>query len=248
MKEYRKMSLKKGVLALCTASPLAGAAFAQTPPPPPGADAPPAASGSAPVYDPGQLPAFKGSVEQFTLTPRGDIDGFILADGTEVKTPPHLSTEIAATLRKGDAVTIHGLKAAAMPLIQATAVTNNSSGQTVVDNGPPPKGPKGRHGPHRGPGQATVQGRVRTTLHGPRGDVNGALLEDDTVLRLPPPEAARFAALLAPGQSVTVQGREAGSVLGRVIEATAIGQSSARLSKVKAPPPPPPPGGPEPRH
>jgi hypothetical protein len=146
------MSFKKGVLALCTASLLASAAFAQTPAP--NADAPATAPGSAPVYDPGQLPAFKGSVEQFTLTPRGDIDGFILADGTEVKTPPHLSTEIAATLRKGDAVTIHGLKAAAMPLIQATSVTNDASGQTVVDNGPPPKGPKGHHGPDRGPGQA----------------------------------------------------------------------------------------------
>jgi hypothetical protein len=88
---------------------------------------------------------------------------------------------------------------------------------------------------------------VRTTLHGPKGDVNGALLEDGTAVRLPPPEAARFAALLAPGQSVTVQGRETESVLGRVIEATAIGQSSAELSEVKAPPPPPPPGGPEPR-
>ncbi|MGB9164037.1 MAG: hypothetical protein WCC41_06245, partial [Rhodomicrobium sp.] len=73
----------------------------------------------APVYDPGQLPAFNGRVQQFTLTPRGDIDGFILTDGTEVKTPPHLSTQVAVTLRNGDAVTIRGLRAAAIPLIEA---------------------------------------------------------------------------------------------------------------------------------
>jgi hypothetical protein len=239
------MAIKTSALALCASALLIGAASAQTPPPPPGPDAPPAAQPGGPVYDPNQLPSFKGSVEQFTLSPRGDIDGFILSDGTEVKTPPHLSTEIAATLRKGDAVTVHGLRAAAMPLIQAMSVTNDASGQTVVDNGPPPKGPKG-HGPARGSASA-LQGRVRLTLHGPKGDVNGALLDDGTIVRLPPPEAMRFAALLAPGQPISVEGHVDQSVLGRVVDATAIGQSSADLSEVKAPPPPPPHGGPEPR-
>jgi len=42
----------------------------------------------------------------------------------------------------------------------------------------------------------SVQGRVQMTLHGPRGDVNGAMLDDNTILRLPPPEAQRFAAFL----------------------------------------------------
>ena len=46
------------------------------------------AHGSAPFYDPAQLPSFDGKVQQFTLTPRGEIDGLILSDGTEVKTPP----------------------------------------------------------------------------------------------------------------------------------------------------------------
>src|SRR4051794_40803118 len=66
---------------------------------------------NTPLYDPGQMPAFKGRMQQFTLTPRGDIDGLILADGTEVKTPPHLSTQLAYVLRVGDPVTVHGLKA-----------------------------------------------------------------------------------------------------------------------------------------
>jgi len=56
-------------------------------------------------------------VQQFTLTPRGDIDGLILTDGTEVETPPHLSTQIAYAIRPGDMVTIQGLHAAALPLV-----------------------------------------------------------------------------------------------------------------------------------
>jgi hypothetical protein len=76
------------------------------------------------------------SCRRFTLTPRGDIDGFIFAAGGEVKTPPHLSTEIAYAIRIGDSVTVHGLKAAALPLIKAASVTDAASGTTVIDNGP----------------------------------------------------------------------------------------------------------------
>jgi hypothetical protein len=75
-------------LALAIGSNLA---FAQAPPP--DARAP---GMSAAVYDPQQFPTFRGEVQQFTLTGRGDIDGFILKDGTEVKTPPELSTQLAS--------------------------------------------------------------------------------------------------------------------------------------------------------
>lgn len=237
------MTLKTSVLSICAAALLAGPALAQMPPPP---ALSPAQYGRAPLYDPGQFPAFNGRVQQFTLTPRGDIDGFILTDGTEVKTPPHLSTQIAVTLRNGDAVTIRGLRAAAIPLIEATSVTNDATGQTVIDTGPPPKGP-GRGWWDRGPGQATLQGRVRMTLHGPKGDINGALLDDGAIVRLPPPEAAHFASLLSPGQAISVEGDVNATVLGRVIEATSIGQTGSSMNQIVAPPPPPRPGEPDAR-
>jgi hypothetical protein len=99
------------------------------------------ASPPAPLYDPRQLPAEQSQVRQFTLTPRGDIDGLILTDGTEVKIPPHLSTEIAYSIKPGDTVTIHGLHAAALPLVQAVSISDEATGRTVIDDGPPrPRG------------------------------------------------------------------------------------------------------------
>src|SRR5712692_8035909 len=89
-------------------------ALAQIPPQPPAGQAPVPTVGQAPLYDPQQFPAQRGRVQQFTLTPRGDIDGLILSDGTEVKTPPHLSIEIAYSVKPGDMVSIHGLHAAAL--------------------------------------------------------------------------------------------------------------------------------------
>lgn len=237
---------------------LSADALAQSPPQPP-ANQPPPAAGQAPLYDPQQLPVQHGQVRQFTLTPRGDIDGLILTDGTEVKTPPHLSTQIAYTIKLGDSVTIHGLHAAALPLVQAVSITDDATGRTVIDNGPPgpgggPAAPPPPVGAATGvggplPGLTEVQGGVRMMLHGPRGDVNGALLNDGTILHLPPPEADRFASLLQPGQTVVAEGSELTTTLGRVLDARQIGPTREQLSFIEAPPGPgrpPPPGAPRP--
>ncbi len=188
------------------------------------------------LWDPAQLPETKGTVKQYTLTPRGDVDGLILNDGTEVKLAPHLTGQVVFAIRPGDAVTIRGLKARALPLVDAAAVTNDASGATVIDNGPP------------GPGRSipqTLSGRIAAALHGKRGEVNGALLDNGSVLRLPPPEAERLQALLQPGQPVTVRGFGLSTPLGTVIDVTAIGSSPDQLSDVVIRPPADPKGGPK---
>ena len=85
---------------------------------------------------------------------------------------------------------------------------------------------------------------MRMVLYGPRGDVNGALLEDGTVLRLPPPEAERFTNLLQQGQTLVAEGEALASAIGKVVEVRQIGASRTQLSFVQGPrgpgrPPPP---------
>jgi hypothetical protein len=194
------------------------------------------------TFDLSQLPAFKGTVQQFTTTPRGDIDGLILTDGTEVKTPPHLTAAIAAAIKAGDVVTIRGLKAASILLVAASSVTNDATGVAVVDSGPGGSGKKAGW-PKAGPrpvieGIATeVQGKVKAVLHGRKGELNGALLEDGTVVRLPPHEAARLASLLVAGQTVAVRGTLSTNAYGKLIEVRALGASLDKLSEVEGPPP-----------
>ncbi len=100
------------------------------------------AQGAA-VFDPAQLPTTHGTVAEYSLTPRGEVDGLILQDGTEVHLPPHLSTQLVYAVKPGDAVTMHGLKALAIPMVQAMSVTNDATGQKVVDTGPPGTGQGG---------------------------------------------------------------------------------------------------------
>jgi len=183
---------------------------------------------TGPLWDPAQLPATKGTVKQYTLTPRGDVDGLILNDGTEVKLPPHLTGQIVFAIRPGDAVTIRGLKAFALPLVDAASVTNDVTGATVTDNGPP-------GGPGRWVNQQTISGRIATALHGRRGEVNGALLDNGIILRLPPPEAERLQAWLQPGQTVAVRGASLVTPMGTVIDVTAIGASPDQLTELAIP-------------
>ena len=77
-------------------------------------------------------------------------------------------------------------------------------------------------------------------LHGPQGDLNGALLDDGTIVRLPPPETDRFASLLQPGQTIVAEGTKLVTAMGKVLDAQQIGASRERLSLVETAPGPAP--------
>jgi hypothetical protein len=235
----RKLIVPSTCFALLTTT-----ALAQAPPPPPAIGvAAPAASG--------QQADIQGTVKAFTMTPVGDLEGMILTDGTEVHVPPHLSTQLAVAVRPGESVRVFGWRSSVPNFVVATSLTGQR-GQSVVDQGPPPPGmrppppPPGQPAP--GAQQATVQGRVQQILHGPRGDVNGALLDDGTILKFPPPLAWQ-ASSLQPAQVVTVQGWALSTSYGRVVDAQTIGAGPTQVTQTPpalpplagmAPPPPPP--------
>jgi hypothetical protein len=191
------------------------------------------------LWDSTQLPETRGIVKQYTLTPRGDVDGLILNDGTEVKLPPHLTSQLVFAVRPGDAVTVRGLKARALPLIDAASVTNFATGVSVVDDGPP-------DGPGRFATEQTITGKIASQLHGKRGEINGAVLDNGAIIRLPPPEAARLEAMIQPGQPVTVRGAMLKTALGTVVDAAAMGGSPDQLTDLATRPRPVGPRG-EPR-
>jgi hypothetical protein len=166
----------------------------------------------------------KGTVAQYSLTPHGDIDGLILADGTEVLWPPHLSTELVFYIRPGDAVTIHGSKSkvGVTPMVDAESVTNDATRVTVANTGPPSP-----------PKPLDDEGRIKAQLHSWSGTLSGVLLENGTIVRLPPPEAKRLSDSLVVGKLIHASGDGAGSSLGKVIAAREIGPDKTHLVKVQ---------------
>jgi hypothetical protein len=224
-----RLLLSGTTLAACALTELASAQPAPWQPP----------FARGPAYDLQQLPEIRGIVQRFTLTPRGELDGFLLADGTQVHLPPHLTTELAAAVRPGDPVTVRGYRSPSVPLVAAVEVTDSATNQTVIDQGPPPPGsrspPPPPGVPAPGAQQTSLNGKVERSLYGPAGDLNGAVLEDGTIIRLPPPVAAQSLSPLAPGQTIAVEGFALGTAYGRVIDAQSVELSPAPIT-TSAPP------------
>jgi hypothetical protein len=91
------------LLIIATTACCSAIGFANAQPAPTTPSGPPPAGPGAPIYDLQQLPATEGTVSRYTLTPRGDVDGLILADGTEVHFPPHLSSRLVFAIKPGSA-------------------------------------------------------------------------------------------------------------------------------------------------
>jgi hypothetical protein len=212
---------------------------------------------AASVFDPAQMPVTHGVVAQYDLGPRGDVSGLILTNGIEVHVPPYLGPQLLHDVKLGDSVTIHGLRARVIPLVQAMSVTDDKTGTTIADTsalgGPPPRPP----GP---PASQSVEihDTVKMQLHGPRGELNGVLLANGIIVHMPPPAAMRLATLLTPGTAIAVVGDEVSSDRGQAIAANALGPANGALQAIVTPPfmgfgpnadagaapPPPPVGGP----
>lgn len=190
------------------------------PPPPVAAMPPPAPGAAAPVVAQGQ-------VQRLLINPYGEVDGLRLADGTVVRFPPHLSQALSATIKPGDAVRVIG-RPQSRGSVKADAIVNATSGQTVYDQPPPPDA--GRPLPPHLRAQALrpqrVEGQVDAVLTGPRGEANGVILTDGSIVRFPP-ESLRLSVL--PGAPFAADGLGTRNALGTSLEAISVGTSLSAL-------------------
>lgn len=194
--------------------------------------------------DPDYLPRTEGVVERLLINPHGEIDGMLLTDGTEVHLPPHLGKEIRAAVRPGASVAVFGVRPRSAGMIAAVAV-ETAPGTRIVDNGPP-KGEKNHKGGEHsgGPGRPKqpkpppmeVEGVVRRPLHGPKGEVRGALLEDGRIVRIPPHEAEERRPLLRAGARLAARGPGLEAEGATVIDAKEVGASLGALEPVRPKP------------
>jgi len=181
--------------------------------------------------DPDSLPEVSGMVERFLLNPHGEVDGFVMtreAIAIAVHTPPHMEEELTRHVRPGDCVGVHGVKPRGADLLAAIAVTTKD-GRRIVDNGPD----REREPPHHAHRKMEIEGTVRLSLSGPKGELRGALFTDGTIVRIGPKEAKEIADLLAPDSKLAVRGDGLETRFGRVIRAKEAGHELAALKPLK---------------
>ncbi|ASW01567.1 hypothetical protein [Paraburkholderia aromaticivorans] len=228
MNHFNPIARAAAALALITAT---AACAAQPVPrtqdgaplPPPSADAP-VPPPPAPVAAPreGVPTTVSGVVRRFVINPEGDVDGMLLADNTLVRFPPHLGAQVAATIAPGATVNVNGV-AQANGTLRASQIADTTSGRSIVDQPPPgaQRLPKSLAGV--GLVKLDAAGRVLRVTSAPRGEPDGVLLMDGTVIKLTPPAAARFTNLLQPGAMVAAQGYGTRNRYGQSLQATAFG-------------------------
>ena len=191
-------------------------AFAHLPPPPP-------------VAAPEAETVATGRVQQWLLNPNGEADGLLLADGTQVAFPPHLSAAVMQALRPGDTVQVRGWRAPQVPVVRMQSLSANGRG--VIDEPPVP----GMLPPRRDPAALsamTADGRIERLLYNDLGDVHGALLADRTIVRFPPHIGAAYGAQLQPGAQLYARGWGTRGAQGTALEATGMGPTASTVREV----------------
>lgn len=173
------------------------------------------------------MPVAQGQVQRLLMNPYGELDGLRLGDGTLVQFPPHLSDALNAAVKPGDTVRVIG-QPQARGMVRADAIVNTTNGQTIY-NQPPALGVARPLPPHLR-AQALlpqqVAGQVDAVLSGPRGEANGVILSDGSVVRFPP-ESLRIS--LLPGAPFAAEGLGTRNALGVSLEAVRVGTSLSTL-------------------
>lgn len=172
------------------------------------------------------------TVQSYIIDAFGDVDGLLLSDGWLVKFPAHHSSEVLSKVKPGDSITVAGAMTPSR-VIEAWTLTNTQSGATVVRAPKPkfaPKLPKHLRTATLRPLEA--HGRISHLVHGKKGEVKLAVLEDGTALRLGKQARWIVGAQLAVGRQITARGVGTQNDSGRALEVTEIGVDDGPMSSL----------------
>ncbi len=184
-------------------------------------------------FDPTQLPSFTGTVERYLANPQGGSDALLFREGPQVVFPPDVAAAVRQVAPVGRGIVVWGIRARSAPVITMLAFAPAADAvPTLVDRfywradrQPPP----GR--------TLDVAGTVRAPFYESQGQVVGAILEDGTVVMLPPGTAEAHRDLLKPGARLAASGSGSEGPQGRALLASRIGERPEALRPVAPPAP-----------
>jgi hypothetical protein len=174
----------------------------------------------------------EGTVSQYLLNPRGEVDGLLLEDRTVIKFPPHLARELVEVIKPSERVHANG-HLEAEKLLKGHVIANPNKGQAIREIKPTPPERAVGLGPLRA---LSVAGTIRLIKRNPHGDIDGVILDDRTLLHFPPHAGRQFAKLLREGEPIAGVGFGTVNDFGRTIAVAMLGRSTDALVLVEPPP------------
>ena len=204
----------------------------QQPAPPPGAQQPVPLPPPPPPGGAAQVTGIRGTVSQYLMNPDGLVDGLLLSNNTIVRFPPHMSQQLVRAVKPQASIRVDGFFEF-QGKMQATTITNANSQQSVVDTPPSPQNPPPAPNPYaRQP--MSVSGIIKALTYAPRGEIDGAVLDNGTIVHVPPPVGMQYASLFRVGAPLAAGGYGTTNAYGRSMEATVIGPSASQMQTVAA--------------
>ncbi|GAB4017344.1 hypothetical protein [Spirosoma koreense] len=151
------------------------------------------------------LTTVSGTVGQWIGNDEAILDGFTLTNGsatTTVKFPPHLGQQVQKATKPGGSVSITGY-AETTPTGETLFRMNSlTAGKTTVLDSPPMPATTAPETPSI----TTVSGKIADYRLNREGRISGLVMEDKTIVTIPPHVAYQLADLAKKGSAITVQG------------------------------------------
>lgn len=179
-------------------------------------------------------PVADGIVDRYLLHPRGDVNGLLLRDGSQMHITLRAAEELTKHIQPGDHVRVHGRRVSDSPLIKPDVIINVTDGKSFtvpyrLDLPMPPAEARPTVN------EMKARGTILVLLYDPlRGVVNGAVLSDGTQVRFPPDVGEHFHASLKQDMDVEVEGYGTATSYGSALEVTAIARKGQPLTHLDA--------------
>lgn len=166
-------------------------------------------SPSVPVLDPPSMdkpPVADGIVDRYLLNPRGEVNGLLLRDGSQMHVTLRAAQDLTKAVQPGDHIRVHGRRVSDSPLVKPDVIINVTDGRSFtvpyrLDLPMPPREER------RTVTEMHAAGTIQVLLYDHLKDVvNGALLSDGTQVRLPPDVGDHFHSSLQQNMDVEVRG------------------------------------------
>ncbi|MEH2367357.1 hypothetical protein [Nostoc sp.] len=173
---------------------------------------------------------FTGEVKQYLLNPEGKVDGLLLNNGLQVKFPPHMADSLVGIITPNTKVSIFGNPGFSTRFgqeVRAKKITNSQTGQTLVEQ-PPTTAPQ----PPNLNNYSTLstEGTAQNWLVGHRGEINGVIISNGTIVKFPPHVSEQLASMANIGNTIQAKGFGTRNRYGQILEATALSVNGQSVS------------------
>lgn len=174
-------------------------------------------------------PVAGGIVERYLMDPRGEVEGLLLADGTQVHVTSRIAHELTKAIKPGDHVRVHGSRKKGEAVVSPDVIVNITAGASFfvplrLDLPLPANEDQLSMTPMK------AGGRIEVLLYGTKGEVQGMVLSDGTQVRLPPDINDELRHALRIGETVKAEGYGTQNEFGRAMEALAMSADKDTLT------------------